>query len=81
MGAEQQQSVDFKSWLVFFTRRLCDCVVQTSAVNLELAACHFQRINCVQSFSRIRSPALQNIWPAMLVQQVVLDSHQNLTNH
>ena len=93
MGAEQQQSVDFKCWLMFFTSRLCDCALQTSANLQPVTLCSLDRLEisytfprihmslCVHSFSRIRSHALQNICPAILVQQVVLDSHQNLTNH
>ena len=29
VGAEQQQYIDFKSWLMYFTSRLCDCAFQT----------------------------------------------------
>ncbi len=76
MGAEQQQqqSVDFKSCFVYFTCCLCDCAVQVTLQTCGLSL-------CVHSFSWIHSHALQHFWQAMLVQQVVLNSHQNLTNH
>ncbi len=64
MDAEQQQSVDFKSCLVYFTSRLCDCAVQTSAVNLELAACHLCSFIQSDSFPRFAKYLSSNASPA-----------------
>lgn len=73
---QQQQSVNFKSGVVYFRSRLCASAVQTSAAMWNLRPITWDSFIQLDSF-----PCFAAFLASNLVQQVVLDSHQNLTNH